>query len=654
MAFNWRASQVNNVITISGTISVIAEWALWGKAVSDRGYRLLDCSDGSVSADSFTEVITRYSPGTLDNLPQVTISWFSDPGERIYLAVAIHNRAENGSVDADGREIVFTRYFCVPYEDLAAGAVGYQAMYEEFSKFTLTGQGRIPIKTKLATPSLGNPSGGQAMRVAALLLTGKPVCIVGADQTDLLERLRFLDTVVSLLPYGMRCRLSASTWASSTLQTHKFRLFFASAPRPARDQQADLVVEWGLDASTPIGHNYADDYLKWLEREIRQPMSHLASQKQQIDFSQSDVLKMLETVGIPARNAEPSSYNSSIDPAGFSVNTGPIRVASTEHLIMSLAKNLSNVNIKSAKSDVEQLRSHLDLLTTAEQRSNYRNLIKENRLLRECLPMNTSSRAEIYEVLLRIAFDVPLTYVSYREIEACAGYPDGRPLHKPLLETMERLGSGESIPYLLVLSSLVNKGLTKRFYKSGIDHRYLITAIANPELLVEHARILCDITIQFLREHSDRIDLNDLQIVLSDHGYLAQLLDSRHSHNQEYQLDVLTNFLNVAHGARLDRSATAKVLGSPQCAPSIALFAAVIRMVDPEDIGHVMLEYSRNVLGKAAFPFGIHVLLMQLLSGVDQPVAPPTEELPLRPDDGASLGGRGARGIFGHLPSRRL
>ena len=124
-------------------------------------------------------------------------------------------------------------------------------MYQEFSKFTLTRQGRIPIKTNLGDASLGNPSGEQAMRVAALLLTGKPVCIVGADQTVLLERLQFLDTVVSLLPYGMRCRLSASNWASSTLQTHKFRLFFASAPRPARDdQQADLVVEWGRHVST--------------------------------------------------------------------------------------------------------------------------------------------------------------------------------------------------------------------------------------------------------------------------------------------------------------------------------------------------------------------------------------------------------------------
>ena len=59
---------------------------------SDRGYRLLDCSDGSVSADSFTEVITRYSPGTLDKLPQVTISWFSDQGEQNYCQSYPYNR----------------------------------------------------------------------------------------------------------------------------------------------------------------------------------------------------------------------------------------------------------------------------------------------------------------------------------------------------------------------------------------------------------------------------------------------------------------------------------------------------------------------------------------------------------------------------------
>ena len=218
--------------------------------------------------------------------------------------------------------------------------------------------------------------------------------------------------------------------------------------------------------------------------------------------------------------------------------------------------------------------------------------------------------------------------------------------NRPLLETMERVGSSERIPYLLVLSSLANKGLIKRLCKNGVDHRYLFTAIANPELLVGDARILCDITVQFLREQSDHIDLNDLQMVLSDYGLFLRPA-SRFTPRPRSRISAgcTYNFLNVAHGARLDRSAAAKVLGSSQCAPSTALLAAVIRMVDPEDIGHVMLEFSRNVLGKAAFPFGIRVQLMQLLSGVEQPVAPPTEELPFRPMMAPPLGRRSPRNL---------
>src|SRR6516225_8273085 len=99
------------------SVTVAAEWAFWGKTASDRGYRLLSCSEGTLKPDEFTELLTRYSPGTLDRLPQVAISW-SPQGDQSFLGIAIHDRAEQGFYDAEGREIVFTRYFCVPYRDL--------------------------------------------------------------------------------------------------------------------------------------------------------------------------------------------------------------------------------------------------------------------------------------------------------------------------------------------------------------------------------------------------------------------------------------------------------------------------------------------------------------------------------------------------------
>ena len=229
--------QESNAENKAEAIPVAAEWALWGKQSTDRGYHLLGHSNGSLGANTFNEVLTRYSPGTLEKLPQVTISWLSHREERNYLGIAIHDRAAEGQYDADGREIVFTRYYCAPYEDLAAGSISYHAMYAKFDSFALPMPDQALIKTELAAPRPAIPRDRQAMKVAALLLTGRRVCVVGADRVDFLERLTFVDAVASLLPYGIRCRLSASTWASSTLHTHKFRLFFlqcsSSGTRPS-------------------------------------------------------------------------------------------------------------------------------------------------------------------------------------------------------------------------------------------------------------------------------------------------------------------------------------------------------------------------------------------------------------------------------------
>ena len=47
---------------------------------------------------------------------------------------------------------------------------------------------------------------------AALLLSG-PVSIIGAGASTLEERLRFIDAVAALLPYGCRTGYSAATWS---------------------------------------------------------------------------------------------------------------------------------------------------------------------------------------------------------------------------------------------------------------------------------------------------------------------------------------------------------------------------------------------------------------------------------------------------------
>jgi len=624
---------VSEAPTGGTSVAITAEWALWGKTSSDRGYRLLDYSEGNLGADNYSEVLTRYSPGALEELPQVTISWSSHREELNYLALAIHDREEQRRYDADGREIVFTRYFCWPYDDLAAGAVSYMTLYEEFSRFDLRTQGRAPIKTELAATPPGVPYGGQALRVAALLLTGKPVCIVGADRVGFRERLQFVDAVMSLLPYGMRRRLSASTWTSSTLQGHKFRLFFASTPRPTRDgQPGDHVVEWGRPHGAPTGYDYADDYLAWLESEVKRPAAQLATQKQPTDFSQLAVLRMLEAIGVPVDGSVSPTSSPGADlpvPPRRSA-TGPMEAMTIEQLIATCGRGVDGPNPDFLKFYIGPLRSYLGKPATPEERRYYQRLIKKNRLLAQDPSVSGSAQTEFYNALLPLAFTVPLTYESYCEIEACAGLAEGQPPHQSLLKSMEQAGFGDSSAYLLVLGSAGDKGLTRRLDKDGAKPSQLIEEMARPAVRPGHARILCQVALQFLQHRGGSDDQPALRAALSRHGYLASLVERCYPDDPSYQVSVLAGFALAAHRGGLDGPAVADILGNADQAPTKSLLAAVLTIVHPDGRSVVFEEYARGVLDPVPFDDDIRGRLMHHFNAPDQPGFVPVLE-PLMP-----------------------
>ena len=279
------------------TVPVTGEWALWGKGPRDRDYHVLECSDGPVSREDFDQVLTMYSPGTLEAWPQVTIGWLREwayyrphLGYLGYLGIAIHDRPEPGRRDATGRQIALTRYFCVPFRELAIGAVSYQAMFEGFEEVELRPGDRSPIPTELAAWRPGAPPGRLAARVAALLLTDRPVRIVGAEKTtELGERLRFLDDVASLLPYGMRSQLSCSTWVSSTMRGHA-RLFFSSH---RVDGEGDHEVIWGRDDAAPTGNPFADQYLRWLLADVPRRVAQLAERTEPMDIDDRGAIQQV-------------------------------------------------------------------------------------------------------------------------------------------------------------------------------------------------------------------------------------------------------------------------------------------------------------------------------------------------------------------------
>ena len=109
------------------SVTVDAQWALYGRTADRTGNSVLTRSELNLSTANFAEAIERFSPGTPEELPQVTVSYASQSGGS-YVALAIHNYIKSGQyggTDNLGRQIPFTSYFCMPYEPLAEASVGY-------------------------------------------------------------------------------------------------------------------------------------------------------------------------------------------------------------------------------------------------------------------------------------------------------------------------------------------------------------------------------------------------------------------------------------------------------------------------------------------------------------------------------------------------
>jgi hypothetical protein len=560
-----------------GTVRVTAQWALWGKEARDVGYHLLGCSDGEISSENFDHVITRYSPGTLESLPQVTISWIAREADASYVGIAIHDTSRpDGQAPLPGRlragpaasyvpdrDIAVTSYFCVPYEELAAGAVTYTAMFESFRPIRLPAGSGEPIPAVLIAAGAeppdrpGKPPGDSAMHVAALLMTGKPVCILRGERTGLAERLRFLDAVAALLPYGFRSRLSASTWTSSTYLQHRFRLFFSSAPR----RRDDHVVYWELADDGPTGDPWPDRYRAWLREDPLARMDQLARQTRPINFTAAEMPAVFERLGI-AYPGEPDP------PRLFS----RLREAqSAADLIRSCAAHLGGGD----PAELSELRQRRDRGLTQEERASCREAVRECGLLRADLAASADLRSSLYRVLLPVAFGSPLTYDAYCQAEECAGVLTGEPPHPALLAAIE-LGELDGpflrpLVRLLALAADNAPALGPPGPDNPLTPAGIVRLVAEPRLRRHHARMVWDA----VQQRSGHLDRAAVQRHLRKHRYLAPDLEERYRDEPEYQVTVLSVLLRLAYGPTLGRPAVQEILENSDPVPSAGLLGAL-------------------------------------------------------------------------------
>ena len=599
-------------------VRVTAEWALRGKMASDRGYRLLDWSEQTLGRRNFEEALTRYSPGTLDDLPQVMLSFLpTDQPDLHYVALGIHNWPEDDKNDAFGRKVEFTSLFCVPYRQLAPAAISYQAMYEAFRPVQLPTPGRVPVEVELAVkPPRVHPAGGLALRAAALLLTGRPVCVLDADQASLADRLGFIDSVMSLLPYGMRSRMSAATWTSSSYREHKFRLFFSNALRVTKER--DHMVFWGRPdlAEIPADHGYARDYLAWLEHMAQQPARQLAGQTDEAGFSGKEVLQMLERNGVGRREDEDSAAGGpqrAFAPAGLLPLGG--QVTGAARMVESCSKRISCADLSGLRSDLGDLETYLldNQPVPAGERESCRDVIAARGLLAPRLDVPGALAASLYDILLRLAFGLPLTYQGYCQVEDCLGPPPGEPPHRALLEAIGGGGLHDLRVQAILLWSFGSSNLRNWFHSSELDVTRLIDELAGDWPRARHARIMCEFTLRFLAAMPGRYAAPLLADTLHRHGYLAQVLQQRYPDEAQYQADALDRFLHAAYPGGLDRDAISRILAGSGSPPTVALLTAVLgRLASGADAELAGREYLRGALSLTNFHAGTRALLAEL------------------------------------------
>jgi hypothetical protein len=637
-------------------IAVRAQWALHGKVLDDEGYRVIACSNGDLSRANFADALGRFTLGQLAALPQVSVSYLQpatrSPGGG-YLALAIHWFAANGQryadgvgqVDNQGRVTTFTSYFCAPYASLAPPGTTYLDMYRAFSAVTLPSRDG-PAKEVSITPSAQQtPSiDALAIRVAPLLLTGAPVCVLGADDTSLDERLRFIDTVMGLLPYGFRARMAAATWTRPTHRNHRFRLFFSSEPRAS--DKSDQVVVWGEPELAKVPGGDAGHYYGWLADKVT-PLASLAQMYRELGFGESadsEALRLVDEVRLWRRpRLKPMAPD-----APDQRDAPPPRhgASSTEPDADPVAGLLRDCDEHVRVLNLSRLRQDLDLLQKRlagggiddSQRRRYWALIARLELFRAHQPLG-KYEARLYDTLIALAFGGQVGYEAYCLVEDClrrqsaAGQADA-PQYRPLVEAVDRAGPADMRTKVIVYASLDQRKLAKWLGSREVDAFGLLGELARGAWRRrEHGRLFCDVTLQYLRDKQGRYSSAEIRRVMSRNGYLARAL--REVGHDQYQVYALTKLLVAAfpedqYPLGLDEQTISEILADLPDAPTPALLAAVLRKI-PE--AQAPLAWAAFVYGSVArmdLDEATHGALWNRLPAIEpepEPVAVPPDKL---------------------------
>lgn len=621
------------------------EWACQGKEKADPGFRLLGCSRGVFSEANFKDMLSRYSTGTieLDQLPQVTITWTN--ARQPYVGLAVHFRPSNDQRDASGRWVMQTNYFCLAFSELAVRGASYFDLFDKLAREALPKTSADPLMVDLGQHLYVDDIDDDvttrlAMQVSAALLANKPVCVLKADHVDYVERLHFIDKVASLLPYGQRSVLSASTWASSTNRNHKLRLFFANADRG----KSDYLVTWGQPDHRRVTHAFAMEYLALLDRRVLTP-ALLAEQTTPAGFDRKSVLQVLESsrslnsrrgrsASKPREMAPEGTEGSTISPddpharsegrqdtawaapaadgASAEVNTAKRvlserwesdgaahdRNAETEWAVSegvgSVAEILSSCDYALKHRDSDMLVQGIEELGRRQRglplgaRNELKTVVADYALLDDRGFTNEAALHEFYKALLVLAFGNPIGYTGYRGVESCLDKPPGSKIHKSLAMAMLEVGMGGSAR-LLLLNSFDQVGFMYAINERPIRSYETPALMAEPQLKAPYTDIVIDMGLKVLWLDAGTAKRQAFREAMAK-NFLVKVLQDQRGANPEQLSDDLKQVLAFAYEDHLSKHDVRAILDGLLAAPSDALAGVILEMVKPQDTPLVKSE----------------------------------------------------------------
>ncbi|MEU3165426.1 hypothetical protein [Streptosporangium sp. NPDC006930] len=370
---------------------ITVEWALWGMSPGSKGLpEVLSCGQGRIPRSGFSELVERYAMTTPRQLPQVTIAWAGAAEDaHIFLAV----QEWSGTFDGLGREIAVTRCFCVPYAQAAFGPVSYERLYRALNDQRPPDGGPLVIDPPALDAEVTAEAVDQTViGAAALLLTGKKVCVVEGGGASLLDRLRFLDTVAALLPYGFRTKLIASTWAPLATG-HRSRLFFADHP-----SENALTITWkqgvSVPESHPVAHRYHEMLASGMEKGLAGLIARFARDTGQRRFSTED----LEVV--------PSIVESGGEPTHTSI----------DDLLIACADSIEEEQVGLIPDHLARLDALRGSAAVNGGVRRRRNIVSDRRLLARSPVLVPSVQEHLYDLVLSVAYGPKLTVDGLEQI----------------------------------------------------------------------------------------------------------------------------------------------------------------------------------------------------------------------------------------------